>query len=229
MADSVELRRPENVLRVALATAALAALAAGCQTKASPAAPRPTSPSPAAAAAAAGGCQVQAAELSNVCVAPEDLSVPYDRDADWGKWQSQGRGCDTRKVVLQQQGRGVRTVGDCKIVAGAWTSVYDGAVLTSARQVQIDHLVPVKEANRSGARGWTREQREAFYNDPSNLVAVSVRSNEQKSDGDPARWRPVVAEWCDYARRYVAVKAKYGLSVDPQERAALDQMDATCR
>ena len=41
-----------------------------------------------------------------------------------------------------------------------------------------------------------------------------------KSDKDPAEWMPERAQrW--YAARWIAVKRKYGLSIDPAERDAL--------
>jgi hypothetical protein len=53
------------------------------------------------------------------------------------------------------------------------------------------------EASRSGAAGWPADRRAAFYNDLDNLVAVSSRSNESKSDRDPGAWRPTdQASWC---------------------------------
>ncbi len=39
---------------------------------------------------------------------------------------------------------------------------------------------------------------------------------------------PNKAEWCDYAQRWIQIKAKYGLSVNKQKKEALEQMLATC-
>lgn len=61
--------------------------------------------------------------------------------------------------------------------SGSWYSVYDGATWTAASDVDIDHLVPLKEAWVSGARSWTTAQREALANDITRpqLLAVTVR------------------------------------------------------
>ncbi|OLR92287.1 hypothetical protein BJP25_22195 [Actinokineospora bangkokensis] len=158
---------------------------------------------------------------------PEDTGAHYDRD-EWGDWQEDGSGCSTREKVLQRDGQGVTTGRSCKVTGGTWTSEYDGVRATDPADLQIDHIVPVAEANRSGARGWTAEQRAAYYNDLDNLVAVSSRSNTQKSDQDPAEWRPVDAFSCEYATAWVSVKVKYRLTADQDEVAALNAMFNRC-
>jgi hypothetical protein len=208
--------------------AALAILTAtGCQPTATlpgPAAGTPTSPTPLGSTAPV---------LEALTVAPEDTTTAYDRD-QWGDWSSHGHGCNTREIVLTEQGHDTRTGPSCRPVCPAsgpacWTSPYDAARIRDTRRVQIDHRVPLGEAARSGAAGWTRAQREQFYNDTHNLVAASVHSNTSKGDDDPARWRPTNHQaWCDYATGYVATKHTYRLSVDTAERDALAAMLATC-
>jgi len=165
----------------------------------------------------------------------EDTGAHYDR-ADWGRW-SQHNGCNTRELLLQQTarpgspyvaGKGCQPV--CRDTGTAcWVSRYDGAELVDPETVQVDHVVPLREATRSGARSWTDEQRTAFYNDPANLWAVSASSNASKGDSDPAWWRPPDRSvWCDYASTYAAVKTTYRLTVDTAERDALAAMLATC-
>ncbi|WP_443072911.1 HNH endonuclease family protein [Streptomyces sp. S465] len=98
----------------------------------------------------------------------------------------------------------------------------------AAAQFDIDHVVPLKEAWRSGAAAWTTQDRRAFANDltHSQLVAVSNRSKAEK---DPANWQPPLADYrCTYSRAWISVKHAYGLTVDPAERSALDGMLATC-
>ncbi|MGH3876498.1 MAG: HNH endonuclease family protein [Actinophytocola sp.] len=206
--------------------AALAVLtASGCD---------PTAALPTPAAGAQSARPDLAASLSALPVRPEDTTAPYDRD-EWGDWASHGHGCNTREIVLTEQGHGTQPGSGCRPVCppsgpACWTSPYDGARIRDTRRVQIDHRVPLGEAARSGAADWTRAQRERFYNDRNNLVAASVHSNTSKGDDDPARWRPTDrAAWCGYATAYVTTKHTYGLSVDRPERDALAAMLATCR
>ncbi|UVS78961.1 HNH endonuclease family protein [Actinokineospora sp. UTMC 2448] len=162
---------------------------------------------------------------------PEDTGAHYRR-ADWGDWDyDPASKCNTRERVLARDGRGLKVDAQCRPACpkgDCWTSPYDGVAVDDASDLQIDHIVPLAEANRSGARRWTKDERETFYNDQDNLVAVTARSNQSKGDDDPGRWRPVRGHWCDYATRYVTIKARYRLSVDPVEHAELARMLNTC-
>lgn len=165
----------------------------------------------------------------------EDTGAHYER-ADWGEWAYDSASkCNTREQVLIRDGDGEQVDGQCRAQcprkapeAACWVSRYDGVAAYDPGELQIDHLVPLAEANRSGARGWSAEQRSAFYNDPANLVAVSGKSNGQKSDGDPGVWRPAEAYWCDYATAYVNVKVAYKLTADQRELAELTAMLGRC-
>ncbi|MBX6749687.1 MAG: HNH endonuclease [Micromonosporaceae bacterium] len=154
----------------------------------------------------------------------------YSRDR-FHHWQSQGDGCDTRDRVLQRDGQGVVTGDDCRITAGTWFSVYDGQTLTDPSDLDIDHVVPLANAWRTGAAAWTDEQRAAFANDLQRpqLIAVSSSSNRSKGDQDPSQWKPPRREyWCTYAQSWIAVKAYWHLSVTADEKAALAEMLGTC-
>lgn len=154
----------------------------------------------------------------------------YSRDR-FPHWISQGGGCDTRKRVLIRDGRNVRVGSGCRIVSGRWRSFYDGLTLTSARRVDIDHVVPLANAWRSGARRWTRERRRDFANDLESpqLIAVSASSNRSKGDKGPEEWKPPRrAAWCLYSRWWVQVKRRWRLKVVRAERTELRRMVATC-
>ncbi|MEU7835041.1 MULTISPECIES: DUF1524 domain-containing protein [unclassified Nonomuraea] len=113
----------------------------------------------------------------------------YSR-AKFPHWSGQGEACDSREVVLARDGQGVERDEQCRATAGSWYSEYDGRTLTAASQVDIDHVVPLANAWRSGADTWTTPQRKAFANDLQNpqLIAVSAASNRAKGDQNPAQW-----------------------------------------
>ena len=156
------------------------------------------------------------------------------RHYDQGGWgDADGDGCNTREEVLIAEAIRLRGVtASCGPVDGAWLSWFDGRTLTDARDVEIDHLVPLAEAHRSGAVRWPADGKRAFADDlssPHSLTAVSAESNQDKRDSDPSDWRPpVAASWCRYARNWIAVKVKWGLTADEAEAAALREMLATC-
>ncbi len=171
------------------------------------------------------------AALQALTIAPEGKMAGYSRDR-FPHWSSQGDNCDTRETVLQRQGTDVRTDKDCKATAGTWTSPYDGATITDAGKLDIDHTVPLAEAWRSGADKWTDEQRQKFANDldGSQLLAVSATTNRAKGDQDPAKWKPAVETyWCTYATNWITVKGNYKLTVDQPEHDALAAMITTCK
>jgi hypothetical protein len=146
-------------------------------------------------------------------------------------WISQGHGCDTRDVVLEHQGTGVRATDTCKITSGAWTSPYDGKTYSDPEKLQIDHVVPLANAWRSGAKNWTTARRQEFANDLTRpqLLAVTSSVNEAKGDQDPSQWRPPARGfWCSYAEDWISVKHYWQLTVTPAEKGALSDMLGTC-
>ena len=102
--------------------------------------------------------------------------------------------CDTRKEVLIQEAISLPKLSSgCVFNGGKWISAYDGLETTDYSTLDIDHLVPLSEAWRSGAWKWSPAQREAFANDltdPRALIAVTASLNRQKSDQDPSTWLP---------------------------------------
>src|SRR5262249_43515929 len=119
----------------------------------------------------------------------------------------------------------------CHPASGTWVSPYDAETWTDPSDIDIDHMVPLKEAWESGAWDWTTAQREAFANDLDGpqLWAVTDNLNQSKGDQDPATFQPPLAGFrCTYARAYIQVKWSYELSVDSAEKSALGSMLDTC-
>ena len=168
--------------------------------------------------------------LGAIPEADEGSMDGYDRDL-FPHWITVEGSCDTRETVLQRDGTGVTTGSDCYPTAGDWYSVYDQVWLSDPSDVSIDHIVALAEAWRSGASGWTTDQRQAFANDleHAQLIAVSISSNSSKGDNDPSEWRPPsTGVWCVYAREWIDVKYVYGMTADAAEKDALEEMLGTC-
>ncbi|MBM2617137.1 HNH endonuclease [Actinoplanes sp. LDG1-06] len=171
-----------------------------------------------------------ASELDTLKVVTRAGSMSgYSREK-FPHWRSTGSNCDVRDSVLKRDGRNVKTSG-CNVVAGTWTSFYDGKVLNAPDKVDIDHMVPLANAWRSGASKWTTDQREEFANDLDDpqLIAVSASSNRSKGDQDPSTWKPTESSsWCEYAQDWIAVKVKWKLTVTTKEKTALEDMLGSC-
>ncbi|MFJ3792309.1 HNH endonuclease family protein [Kitasatospora sp. NPDC090091] len=167
--------------------------------------------------------------LASIEVAAESHDSTYDRTL-FPHWITISGTCNTRETVLKRDGSGVVTDSACASVSGNWTSVYDNVTTTNSSSFDIDHLVPLAEAWRSGAWAWTTDQRKAFANDLTRpqLIAVSASSNRSKGDQDPSTWLPQASYRCTYARAWVQVKYFYGLSVDSAEKSALSSILNGC-
>ena len=164
--------------------------------------------------------------LDDLEVAAESTDGGYDRTLF-------GRGeCSVRAAVLVAESTRPAARRGCTVTGGEWLSVYDGYRTDDPSELEVDHLVALHEAWKSGADGWSADRREAFAADvghPGALVAVTAAMNRSKGDKDPAVWQPPNrAAWCLYAADWVTVKLRWGLSVDAAELRALRNMLAGC-
>ncbi|KAK4097458.1 hypothetical protein N658DRAFT_478792 [Parathielavia hyrcaniae] len=154
----------------------------------------------------------------------------YNRDL-FPHWSTVSGTCNTRETVLKRDGTNVVTNSACASTSGTWRSPYDGATWTAASDVDIDHMVPLKNAWVSGAKSWTTSKRQQFANDLNTpqLWAVTDNVNQSKSDKSPDAWKPpLLSFYCTYAKSWVAVKYAWALSVTSAEKSALTSMLNTC-
>lgn len=168
--------------------------------------------------------------LSQLTVKAEGSSSGYSRDK-FPHWITQSGACNTREVVLKRDGTNVSQDSSCAAVSGSWHSEYDGATWTAASDLDIDHMVPLAEAWRSGASSWTNAQRQSYANDLTRpqLIAVTDNVNQAKGDKDPASWLPPRAAYkCTYVRAWIHVKHYYKLTVDSAEKSALQSALSGC-
>ncbi|MEN0129585.1 MAG: DUF1524 domain-containing protein [Brevundimonas sp.] len=163
----------------------------------------------------------------------------YDRDEFGQAWADvDHNGCDTRNDIL---GRDLVDAGykpgtrECVLAYGTLQDSYSGHDIDFVRgqdtssAVQIDHVVALSDAWQKGAQKLTAARREAFANDPLNLLAADGPLNQAKGDGDAATWLPPNKAFrCDYVARQVAVKRSYGLWVTQAEQDAMVRVLATC-
>ena len=192
-------------------------------------APPTTVPSP-APAATSPSTRERLAVLS-IDDRPSPQGV-YHRE-EWPHWADvDGNGCDARQDALIAWSTVPATVnraGTCKVVAGAWVSPYDQRSSNNPSDFDVDHLVPLENAFRSGGWAWSTARRRAYANDPGVLVVASASSNRSKGSDSPDQWRPAFRDsWCAYADGWVRVKSTWGLTVTTSERDALGQMLDTC-
>lgn len=103
---------------------------------------------------------------------------------------------------------------------GAFYSPYTGETFDWADEVDIEHIVARSEAHDSGLCAADIFTRLAFASDPLNLTFASPQLNrDEKVAKDVAEWLPDMNR-CWFVNRVVAVKRRYGLSMDPREAQA---------
>jgi Protein of unknown function (DUF1524) len=169
-------------------------------------------------------------ELSALTVKAEGSMSGYSRDR-FPHWIIISGTCDTRETVLKRDGKNVTTNSSCSATSGSWYSPYDGATWTAASDVDIDHVVPLAEAWRSGASSWTDSKRQQYANDLTDpqLIAVTDNVNQSKGDQDPSTWQPSrTAYRCTYAEMWVRVKYVWKLTLQSSEKSALTTMLNGC-
>lgn len=161
----------------------------------------------------------------------EDKSDGYDRSLFKHWIDANKNGCDTRAEVLISEAVVKPKVDKkCKITGGKWLSPYDKKSISNASQLDVDHLVPLAEAWRSGAWAWTAQQRQDFANDLSDkraLIAVTLTTNRSKGDRDISEWVPKV-DTCGYVQNWIAIKIRYSLTYDSKEALALSDFFEKC-
>jgi len=143
----------------------------------------------------------------------EAFGYPADLDGD---------GCDTRDEVLMTESIAfVDVQSGCFLASGQWWSLYDGVTMNSPSEIEIDHMVSLKEAWDSGAWAWDPLTMVAFGNDLTDtrtLRGVSSASNQDKGEKDPSNWVPSEpTAVCPDLGEWVAIKARWSLSMDQSE------------
>ncbi|MGI9250066.1 MAG: excalibur calcium-binding domain-containing protein [Pseudohongiellaceae bacterium] len=143
-----------------------------------------------------------------LAIAAEHRCAPYNRDA-YRYSQSV-----ERQIVSRMGGR----------IYGP----YEGRYFASTGDTEIEHIVALSEAHDSGMCGRSAEAKRAFARDLVNLTLASSSVNRSKGGRDFAGWSPRHNR-CWYAAQVVAVKRKYGLTVDSVEAAALGRVLRGCQ
>ena len=162
------------------------------------------------------------AVLKTIPVANE-VGAGYSRSF-FNHWiDADGDSCNTREEVLIAESLTNAQVDGygCKVIEGDWYSPYDNTMHQYPGELDIDHMVPLKEAWDSGAHAWSSAKRQSYANDLSDarsLIAVTNSVNRSKGDKDPSNWIPGnPAFLCTYLSNWVAIKKHWGLSMDQSE------------
>ena len=102
------------------------------------------------------------------------------------------------------------------VLKGLWYDHFTDTYFTNTKQIQIDHIVPFKEAFRSQKTPWTSVQIQQFYSSPlySALLPVYSSENNKKSDSPPSTYLPPNKKFqAIYIDMWIHTKEFYNLRI----------------
>lgn len=185
--------------------------------------------------------RVSARGLAKLARLPDYVLDPATADAyeraDFGHgWRDYDRdGEDARAEVLKdfhRPGRpAVALVQDAgRVLSGRWLCRFSREWHLDAGDLDIDHLVPLREAWISGAHAWDDDRRQRYANGEGVrsrrrtwLLPVNASLNRSKGARRPDEWLPPAERYhLNYAATWVETKRYWRLGVLPEERRALE-------
>ena len=157
---------------------------------------------------------------------------PYNRAKHFGGWiQFSGdQSClDTRGLVLQRDSvKPVEVSPNCKVTSGQWHDDYTNKDYTSATQIQIDHVVPLKNAYMTGAYEWSDKIKCLYANYMGNnfhLKSVLGSENLRKGDRSPREYMPPNTQYtCEYLKIWMKIKYIWNLRFTPKEKDQIQNL-----
>ncbi len=163
----------------------------------------------------------------------------YNRLESFGPWAVMpGHQCQTRVEILKRDSQIPTSAIDpndkecTPRLTGQWLDPYSETQYTDAKDLDIDHLVPLKHAYMSGAWKWPYHKKKEYANDMLNrdhLLAVSFSLNRSKGDSSPDKWMPPSLKFhCNYLARWIAIKFRWGLSIAAAEKIFLKEQTKNC-
>ena len=171
-----------------------------------------------------------------VCFEEENTSIEYDRSNDYPTWQDWDGDCqNNRHEVLQSEhidddsNHPLTFSSDgCFVSSGKWFDPYDNLYYFSSSEVQIDHVVALFEAHKSGAWSFPAARKLRFANNidfDDLLIAVGGSSNASKGSSDPSDWMPENTSYhCEYLDKWLNIKSEFRLSIDADEKTSIENL-----
>lgn len=163
-----------------------------------------------------------------------DPATPYNRKNHYGTWVKDPRdsSCyNTRaKVLIRASSVPVsfNSNNRCNVKGGQWHDPYSNRQFTDSADIQIDHMVPLKNSYVSGGWKWTAKKRCLYANFMSNeyhLIAVNGPDNMRKGDGSPEKFMPPNTGYaCEYLANWLKIKLIWNLALTPSEASAIGRL-----
>ena len=171
-----------------------------------------------------------------ITVAPVPTDVAEYNRSQWKHWTDEDGDCqDARQEVLISESLIQVTFESekkCRVETGRWYGAFTGIYVEAPGDLDIDHLVPLKNAHDSGGWAWSADRKREYANylvDLDHLIAVTKGANRSKGAKGPEEWRPPdEGYWCQYATDWTEVKMEWGLTMTQRETEVVIEMLDTC-
>lgn len=158
---------------------------------------------------------------------------PYKRVQHFGTWihgKSDSDCLNTRGKVLVRDSS-VKTElnsAGCTVIGGEWLDPYTDGKYQKASDIQIDHVVPLKNAYQNGAWKWDFKKRCLYGNFLANdfhLLSVMGHENMKKGDKGPEGYMPPAANFkCEYLQNWLKIKLIWQLHLTDDEEKAVSSL-----
>jgi len=166
---------------------------------------------------------------------PEPHYTAYRRSL-YKHWVDADGDCqNTRQEVLIRDATGevdFEKPRKCVVRKGQWLDPYTGKTFKEPRQLDVDHVVPLKNAHESGAWKWSAEKRQEYANyliDKHHLLAVKNSENRKKGAKGPDGYMPPDTTYrCDYVKVWLKIKRDWDLSLSDLERKTIEEIRSAC-
>ena len=110
---------------------------------------------------------------------------------------------------------------------GGIFGAYENRCFDTYKDVDVEHLVAKKEAHDSGLCAADAQTKINFTNDLENIALASSTVNRSKGARDPAEWLPEHSV-CWYVWQVLHIKRKYDLTIDDDEKTAIEEVLQDC-
>ena len=176
---------------------------------------------------------LQEAVTLTIAIAPIPTGIPAYSRSQWKHWVDADGDCqDARQEVLIAESLvpvTFETDRKCRVETGRWFGVFTGAYFEDPGDVDVDHMVPLKNAHNSGGWDWSPAMKEEYANnlgDDDHLIAVQDNANQSKGARGPDEWMPPdETYWCQYAQDWAEIKARWKLTMtDPEVEAVMEML-----
>lgn len=157
-------------------------------------------------------------------------NIPYNRREQFGTWihPKDDNSClNVRGLVLVRDADAAvsYSADGCTVISGAWDDPYTASTFVLAREIQIDHFVPLKNAYMTGGYEWDADKRCLYANYLGNnfhLLAVNGSENMSKGDSTPSGYTPPNKQYvCQYLKQWLMVKVIWQLRLTPLETKSI--------